>query len=199
MLNAMAFGCIIMLLMIGIILTLPPVMAYYAPYLPGERGETFMEGDGAMSIGSILGMIRTLISVFLVYLISKTSLVKCDKRLCPVFNLYFCCCLLGVGMPIFSTRVSQFFQIYYLITLASFIMLYKRGVLKAAVVAMWTFGVVRYYTRDVTSWVDSNPNTHNRYYFYESYLPYYGIWEEPDQEVFTRRKAIADQEMNKLK
>lgn len=190
---------ILLLLMTGIILTLPPVMAIYAPYLPGERGEKFMEGYGAMSISSIFGMIRGLISVFLVYMISKTPIVKCDKKFCPVFNLYFCCCLIGVGMPIFTTRVSQFFQIYYLIGLASFMFLYKRGILKTAVVAMWIFGVIRNYTRDVTSWVDSNPNAVNRYYYYERYYPYYNIWEEPDQEVFIRRKAIADEEMNKIK
>ena len=189
----------LMLLLSGIILTLPPVMALYAPYLPGERGESFMEGYGAYSIGSILGMVRTLINVFLVYMISNTSIVKCDKRLIPVFNLYFCCCLLGVGMPIFTTRVSQFFQIYYLIALSSFILLYKRGLLKTAVVAMWAFGVIRYYTRDITSWVDSNPNATDRYYFYECFYPYYSIWEEPDQTVLMRRKEIADQEMNKIK
>lgn len=186
------------LLLVGIILSLPPIISIYAPYLPGERGEKFAQGYGAMSIGTIGGMIRSLVNVLLIFVLTKTPVVKNDKRIMPAFNLYFCCSLLGVGMPIFSTRVSQFFQIYYLIALSSFMYTYKRGLLRTVVIGMWMFGVIRYYTRDVTSWVDSNPDTPNRYYFYECFIPYYNIWEEPDKAVFTKRKMIADQEINKL-
>ena len=183
------------MLLIGVVLSLPSVISVYAPYLPGKRGMKFAQGYGAMMIGSLLGFVRTLIKVLLLYILAKTSIVKDDKRILPVFNLYMCCSLLGVGMPIFQTRVSQFFQIYYLIVLASFIYIYRRGLLKTAVIGMWMFGVIRNYTRDVTSWVDRNPNASNKYYFYEIYIPYYNIWETPDKTVLARRKAIADQEI----
>ena len=188
---------ILLLVITGIILSLPQVIALYAPYLPGERGEKFAQGYGSMEIASILGVVRNLIGTFLVYVLSKMNVIRDDKRLFPVFNMYFACQLLAVGMPIFSTRVSQFFQIYYLIVLSSYIYLNKMNLMKAMIVGMWLFGVVRYYTRDVTSWVDSNKDALNRYYFYERYIPYYSIWEEPDQQVATRRQAIADQEMTK--
>ena len=185
------------LFLTGFLFTLPPVIALYAPYLPGDRGEKFAQGYASMSIGSVFGMIRTIISVYLIYFITRTNFIKSNEKLLPAVNIYLCCNVIGICMPIFITRVSQFFVIYYICALSTFIYLYKRSLAKTAVVAVWIFGVFRYYTQDVTSWVNSNEHATDRYYFYERFFPYYSIWEEPDQTVLMRRKEIADQEMLK--
>lgn len=190
----------IVLLIVGLILTSSPVMSLYINYLPGERGETFTEGYGSYKVASILGYIHVIVNIILISIIIKSNLIRDNNRLLPALNFYLCCVILGFGMPIFSTRVSHFFVIYYLCALSTFILYYKKGAIKALVVAVWLFGVVRWYSLDVTSWVQSNSaNVGNRYYFYEIFYPYYSIWEEPDQTVLTRRKEIANQEMLKLK
>ncbi len=186
------------LLFVGLLLAFPPVMSMYIDYLPGERGETFAEGYGSMERASILGTLRAFVSLFLLYFVTRSRVVNKNERLMPALNLYFCCTLLGFGMPIFSSRVSQFFVIYYLCALSIFFLKSPKGLIKTLVVAMWVFGVFRYYSQDVTNWVygDSQSVT-KKYFFYECFYPYYSIWEEPDQTVLTRRKEIADQEMLK--
>lgn len=47
----------------------------------------------------------------------------------------------------------------------------------------------RTYFVDVTYQVSSK-ETSDRYYFYERYVPYYSIFETPDNNVIARRKAI---------
>lgn len=191
---------LVALLFIGLILSLPPVMSLYVEYLPGERGETFAAGYGSMERASLLGTLRAFVSIFLLYFVTRSRVVCQNERLMPALNLYFCCTVLGVGMPIFSTRVSQFFVIYYLCALSVFFLQSPKGLIKTLVCVMWVFGIFRYYSHDVTSWVQSNSESAvKKYYFYECFYPYYSIWEEPDQIVLTRRKEIADQEMLKIK
>lgn len=182
----------LLLLFTGIILSLPQVMRLYVQYLPGDRSEEFSEGYGSMKVATFLGFIRGLLNLFTAYVFSRMQFVREDKYLFPAFNIYFACLLLSVGMPIFGTRVSQFFQIYYLIILSSFIYIYKKTFLKMIIVVLWVFGVVRYYTRDITSWVDTNPNAKNRYYSYDRYYPYYSIWEDINQDILSKRKEIGE-------
>lgn len=52
-----------------------------------------------------------------------------------------------------------------------------------------TIAFVRYYFVDVTSLVSSRESS-DRYYFYELFVPYYSIFDTPDNNVIARRKAI---------
>lgn len=183
----------------GILLTMPQVMNLYVSFLPGKRGETFAEGYGSYQIASILGYIHVLVNICLLNIVIRSNAVLSNRRILPVLNLFLCCTIIGFGMPVFTTRVRQFFSVYYLCALSTFILYYKHRVIKTVVVVVWLFGVVKWYTLDVTNWVDSNKNASNRYYFYERFYPYYSIWEEPDQTVMTRRKEIADEKMLKIK
>ena len=47
----------------------------------------------------------------------------------------------------------------------------------------------RIYFVDVTNLVSTKPSS-DRYYFYEVFVPYYSIFETPDNNVVARRKAI---------
>ncbi len=188
---------LIILFFIGLFLILPPVIAVYAPFLPGDRGEKFADGYATMSIGSVFGLARTIISVYLIYFMTRIDIISENNRLMPALNMYLCCSIIGICMPIFITRVSQFFIIYYICALSTFFLLYNRSIIKTIVIVMWIFGVFRYYTQDVTSWVVREEYATTRYHFYEIFYPYYSIWEEPDPEVLARRTDIADQEMLK--
>ena len=42
---------------------------------------------------------------------------------------------------------------------------------------------------DVTNLVSTKPSS-DRYYFYELFVPYYSIFDTPDNNVVARRKAI---------
>ena len=53
----------------------------------------------------------------------------------------------------------------------------------------WFIAFFRTYFVDVTYQVSSK-ETSDRYYFYERYVPYYSIFETPDNNVIARRKAI---------
>ena len=52
-----------------------------------------------------------------------------------------------------------------------------------------TIAFVRYYFVDVTSLVSSRESS-DRYYFYELFVPYYSIFDTPENNVIARRKAI---------
>lgn len=52
-----------------------------------------------------------------------------------------------------------------------------------------TIAFVRYYFVDVTNLVSSRQSS-DRYYFYELFVPYYSIFDTPDNNVIARRKAI---------
>ena len=107
--------------------------------------------------------------------------------------------ILGLFLPIFSTRFVNYFQIYYLILLGDFIWNHygAKKILIFALYANFIFGVVKHQARDVSDWVSS---TSHGYYFYQRYYPYYSIFDDIPYDELNHRKNIYYQErLNRLK
>lgn len=143
-----------------------------------------------MERASILGEIRNLISIVLVFSLAIFRGENGNKMVTVGLKIFLLLQLLGIPLPIAQTRLSNYVRIFYLLSVVDLIWsgyYYRLILFKLIFFASFTFGLVRYYTRDVTFWVG---NVTNRYYFYESYYPYYSIFEDMPTSVYSHRKTI---------
>lgn len=143
-----------------------------------------------MERGSILGEIRNLIGIVLVFSLAIFRGENGNKMVTIGLKIFLLLQLLGIPLPIAQTRLSNYVRIFYILSIVDLIWseYYRRLVFfKLIFFASFTFGLVRYYTRDVTFWVG---DVTSRYYFYESYYPYYSIFEDIPNSVYSHRKTI---------
>lgn len=174
---------------------LPYAVRVFMPFFADS-----FEGYSTMHRASILGTLRScLFVVLLTYLIKHYETSDEHDIVIVGTKFYLLAQVIGLFLPIFSTRFINYFLIYYIILLADFVWNH-RGAHKLLVLALYAnflFGIVRQQTKDVSSWVSS---TAHDYYFYEIYIPYYTIFEDIPTDVYLHRKAIYYQErLNDLK
>lgn len=83
----------------------------------------------------------------------------------------------------------QFIQSILLYFLGCFLYVIRKKNVTIIYGSLMLIAFIRTYFVDVTYQVSSK-ETSDRYYFYERYVPYYSIFETPDNNVIARRKAI---------
>lgn len=181
--------------LVSLLVSRPYIMSFWVNYLPGARGETFLNKYGAMEIGSILGIIRSIIFVLLYYYLLKIEEGRLSKMTEYGLKIFLILRIFGIAMPIFSSRLCNFFTIFFYIAIADAIVenFNRRRIVSYVFIMMLSFSTYRYYFNDVTKWVTSS-TTSTRYHFYELFYPYYSIFDDPDPEIISRRKAIYHQE-----
>lgn len=154
-----------------------------------------------MEYASMLGNVR---AVFIVGLLAY--LLKCyenttDDKLKQVYicaKFYLLTKVFGLFLPIFSTRFSNYFEIFYLILMGDFIWNHygAKKILVLALYANFMFSVVKNQARDVSDWVSS---TSHGYYFYQLYYPYYSIFDDiPYSELSHRKNIYYQNRLNSL-
>lgn len=179
-------------LVIGVILFNPVVFGNFLNLLPGNRGEKFMEGYGAMENATIFGTIRSYLVVLLNYYIFKKLRNGQSSFVQKGFSIYILLSCLGLLMPVISTRMRNYFSIYSYILYAEYLIMYRREICQKLLILLLMFNFYRYYFNNVTDWVGRDAESGN-YYFYELFYPYSSILEEPDPNAVLRRTQIYDQ------
>lgn len=177
----------------GFLLSNPLVMQLFLFLLPGNRGENFINGYATWEIGSTLGYIRSVVMLYIMYIINKRTYCHLSPTVQKGVFLYLMVSSISICMPIFI-RINNYFQIFYLIMVGTFFVKNRDILLKTTASLLIIFSLYRYYLRDVSDWVTTQKVSH-QYYFYELFYPYYSVFERPDAAVMTRRHAIASQDM----
>ena len=185
--NAKTF---ILIILSGIVVAVG--IKYVLFLLPGERGAKFMEGYGKMQNATIFGTLKSFISIPIYFLVLK----YCQKRNSPYavegFKIFIILATWGLFLPIIGTRMTNYVKLFSYMIYVDFIWTYRKLLLQRLLILLLLFNTYRYYFMDVSSWVRASSN--ETYYFYEIFLPYYSIFEKPDQDVLTKRIEIYDQE-----
>lgn len=103
--------------------------------------------------------------------------------------MFFCLHIIGLMMPVFVNRICNSYNLFYYIALVEFLYVMRQKIITGLYCTLLTIAFMRYYFVDVTNLVSTKPSS-DRYYFYELFVPYYSIFETPDNNVVARRKAI---------
>ena len=167
----------------------PLTMAKFSTLLPEGRADSMSETYSKMAIGSIFGLVRSMIELLLLYFIIIYTRGYVSYKVYIGTKIACLLHLLGLFMPIFITRICNSFNLFYYISLVTFLFCSRNLKINCIYVTFLFIAFVRTYFVDVTNQVSSK-ETSDRYYFYERYVPYYSIFETPDQYVIARRKAI---------
>lgn len=149
-----------------------------------------------MANATMLGNIRAVLIVCLLAYLLKCYENTRDGKLKNAYvcaKFYLLMHILGLFLPIFTTRFSNYFEIFYIILLGDFIWNHygAKKILVCALYANFVFSVVKHQTRDVSDWVSS---TSHGYYFYQRYYPYYSIFDDIPYGDLSHRKNIYYQE-----
>lgn len=187
----------IIISVIAIVFFNPIILSKFMFLLPGDRDENFMTGYGSMEIGSVAGLIRAIITIGIYIIISISSNLKNNKFILSALFIFISLQIFGVFMPIFSIRISNYFKIYYSIAITIFLYGNRDYICKYALILLLCFSFYKTYFEDVTQWTTLIASTSTtRYYFYERYVPYYSIFEIPDNSVIAKRKDIYHSQYN---
>lgn len=188
---------IIIIIIISFVLFNPIVINNLLFLLPGNSGESFMNSYGKESIGSFIGQIRYVVTLTVYVAMSMSGNFRKHKYILAAFFLFVCIQFLGFLLPVFSSRVANYMKIYYFIAVTVFLVGYKDNILKIALIMLMSFSFFNYYFSNVTSWTTPYANvSSNKYYLYEIFVPYYSIFEDPDNNVMERRQEIYNQTNN---
>ena len=189
---------LIILLLCGFLFStfiLPYMVKIFLPFFADS-----FAGYSTMHRATLLGSIRScLFIVILTYFIKYYDSSDELDAVIVGAKFFLLSQIIGLFLPIFSTRFINYFLVYYIILLGDFVWNHKGAhkLLVFALYANFLFGTVKYYARDVSSWVSS---TAHDFYFYERYIPYYSIFEDVPTDVYLHRKAIYFQErLNQMK
>ena len=169
--------------------TNPLVLSKMLFFLPESRVEGFEDFYSKMAIGSILGVIRSIVELPFIYFIIRYTKRKISYKVYIGLKIYFCLHIIGLVMPIFVNRVCNSYNLFYYIAWVEFLFLMRKRLVIALYCSLMTVVFFRYYFVDVTNLVSSKESS-DRYYFYELFVPYYSIFDTPDNNVVARRKAI---------
>lgn len=177
-----------------LVFTNPIILSKLLFFLPEGRIDSFKEAYSTMEIGSVLGIIRGVIDVLLVYYIIVVVRGKVSYKVYTGLKMFFVLHIMGLVMPIFSSRVSNCFTLFYYISWVEFLYIMRNKIVTSIYCVFMCITFTRTYFLDVTSQVVSKPSS-DRYYFYERYYPYYSIFETPSNEVISRRREIYNNSM----
>lgn len=149
-----------------------------------------------------LGCLSNIINIFLLLYMYVFCLKRSPDVMSKIFfgmYLYIVFMFVGLSFLIIQTRITNYFILFYYIVLADFFWLNYRKVKSAftyLIYVLFLYSTVRYMTRDVSEWV----NDGKQYSFYESYYPYYSVFEDLPSNVEQHRYNIhAQQALKELK
>lgn len=179
------------LVMTFVILTIanPLTLSKLTFLLPAGRDDSFTDVYSKMEIGSLVGLLRGIIDIVLIYFIIIYTKGHVSYKVYIGTKICFILHILGLFMPIFLTRICNSFNLFYFISWVEFLYVIRKKNVTIIYGSLMLIAFVRTYFVDVTYQVSSK-ETSDRYYFYERYVPYYSIFETPDNNVIARRKAI---------
>ena len=167
----------------------PMVLSKMLFFLPESRVDTFTDFYSKMAIGSVLGVMRSVIELPFIYLIIMHVKGHVSYKVYIGLKMYFCLHIVGLLMPVFVNRICNSYNLFYYIALVEFLYVMRQKVITGIYCTLLGIAFARYYFVDVTNLVTSTPSS-DKYYFYELFVPYYSIFETPDNNVIARRKAI---------
>ena len=168
----------IVLAVVLLIFANPLILSKLLFFLPDRRIETFTDFYSKMAIGSVLGLIRSIIEIPFVYFIIINVKGHVSYKV-----------FIGLMMPVFVNRICNSYNLFYYIALVEFLYVMRQKIITGIYCTLLAIAFVRYYFVDVTNLVSTKPSS-DRYYFYELFVPYYSIFDTPDNNVVARRKAI---------
>ena len=179
----------IVLAVVLLIFANPLILSKLLSFLPDSRIDTFTDFYSKMAIGSVLGLIRSIIEIPFVYFIIINVKGHVSYKVYIGLKMFFCLHIIGLMMPVFVNRICNSYNLFYYIALVEFLYVMRQKIITGIYCTLLTIAFVRYYFVDVTNLVSTKPSS-DRYYFYELFVPYYSIFETPDNNVVARRKAI---------
>lgn len=179
----------IAIIFILLILTNPFILTKMLFFFPESRIEGFKEFYSKMAIGSVLGMLRSIIEIPFIYYIIRNIKRQVSYKVYIGLKLYFCLHLIGLFMPIFVNRVCNSYNLFYYIAWVEFLFVVRKKITTGVYCSLMIISFFRYYFVDVTNLVSAKESS-DRYYFYELFVPYYSIFDTPDSNIVARRKAI---------
>lgn len=157
--------------------------------LPNGREDSVADVYSKMEIGSIVGIVRGLLDIILIYLIIIYIKGHVSYKVYLGTKICFILHVIGIFMPIFLNRICNSFNLFYYIAWVEFLYVVSKKNVSLLYGGFMFIAFFRTYFVDITYQVSSK-ETSDRYYFYERYVPYYSIFETPDNNVIARRKAI---------
>lgn len=184
-----SFKYVLLISIIILAIANPFTLAKLSFLLPNSREDSFTDVYSKMEIGSMIGLIRGLMDIVLIYFIiiyTKGHIsykVYLGTKMCVILHI------LGLFMPIFLNRICNSFNIFYYIAWVEFLYVINKRNIRLLYGCFMFIAFFRTYFIDVTYQVSSK-ETSDKYYFYERYIPYYSIFETPDSYIIARRKAI---------
>lgn len=167
----------------------PLVLSKLMFFLPESRVEVFEDFYSKMSIGSVFGMLRSMVEILFAYFVILKVRGIVSYKVYIGIKIYFILHVVGLMMPVFVNRVCNSYNLFYYIALVEFLYYMRNKIVTTAYCGLLVILFVRYYFVDMTNLVSSKPSS-DRYYFYELFVPYYSIFETPDANVVARRRAI---------
>lgn len=179
----------IVLAVVLLIFANPLILSKLLFFLPESRIETFTDFYSKMAIGSVLGLIRSIIEILFVYFIIINVKGQVSYKVYIGLKMFFCLHIIGLMMPVFVNRICNSYNLFYYIALVEFLYVMRQKIITGLYCTLLTIAFMRYYFVDVTNLVSTKPSS-DRYYFYELFVPYYSIFDTPDNNVVARRKAI---------
>lgn len=179
----------IVLAVVLLIFANPLILSKLLFFLPESRIETFTDFYSKMAIGSVLGLIRSIIEILFVYFIIINVKGHVSYKVYIGLKMFFCLHIIGLMMPVFVNRICNSYNLFYYIALVEFLYVMRQKIITGLYCTLLTIAFMRYYFVDVTNLVSTKPSS-DRYYFYELFVPYYSIFDTPDNNVVARRKAI---------
>lgn len=179
----------IVLAVVLLIFANPLILNKLLFFLPESRIDTFTDFYSKMAIGSVLGLIRSIIEILFVYFIIINVKGHVSYKVYIGLKMFFCLHIIGLMMPVFVNRICNSYNLFYYIALVEFLYVMRQKIITGLYCTLLTIAFMRYYFVDVTNLVSTKPSS-DRYYFYELFVPYYSIFETPDNNVVARRKAI---------
>lgn len=179
----------IVLAVVLLIFANPLILSKLLFFLPESRIDTFTDFYSKMAIGSVLGLIRSIIEILFVYFIIINVKGHVSYKVYIGLKMFFCLHIIGLMMPVFVNRICNSYNLFYYIALVEFLYVMRQKIITGLYCTLLTIAFMRYYFVDVTNLVSTKPSS-DRYYFYELFVPYYSIFETPDNNIVARRKAI---------
>ena len=179
----------IVLAVVLLIFANPLILSKLLFFLPDSRIDTFTDFYSKMAIGSVLGLIRSIIEIPFIYFIIINVKGHVSYKVYIGLKMFFCLHIIGLMMPVFVNRICNSYNLFYYIALVEFLYVMRQKIITGIYCTLLTIAFVRYYFVDVTNLVSTKPSS-DRYYFYELFVPYYSIFDTPDNNVVARRKAI---------
>lgn len=179
----------IVLAVVLLIFANPLILSKLLFFLPESRIETFTDFYSKMAIGSVLGLIRSIIEILFVYFIIINVKGHVSYKVYIGLKMFFCLHIIGLMMPVFVNRICNSYNLFYYIALVEFLYVMRQKIITGLYCTLLTIAFMRYYFVDVTNLVSTKPSS-DRYYFYELFVPYYSIFDTPDNNIVARRKAI---------